>query len=60
LAERPPRDANWEAKPRGAPGARDKEDFWKVNWTCVRAPLETDAVAKVTGVQDLRLPLSGE
>jgi hypothetical protein len=28
----------------------------KVNWTCVRVPLETDAVAQVTGDQDLRLP----
>ena len=33
---------------------------WKVNWTWVQAPLETDAAGQPAGDQDLRLPLLEE
>src|SRR5262249_20878959 len=44
-----------------SPVARpSSNEIWKVNWTWVQAPLETDAAGEPAGDQDLRLPLLDE
>ena len=49
----------WASRGKSVPRVArpSSNEVWKVNWTWVQAPLETDAAGEPAGDQDLRLPL---